>query len=75
MTVPWANLQFVEDYPAVTGRWDNPAARTTYRGWAGICTHDPTVVVQFAVEDDGAQRIIRKWVVEREVVTELGDLP
>ncbi|MGW0579447.1 hypothetical protein ACWD25_26575 [Streptomyces sp. NPDC002920] len=57
MTAYRAILQFVEDGPAVTGYWDNSA-----------------VVVQFvAVEDDGAQRIIRKWVVDREVVTEPGD--
>ncbi|MEU0942398.1 hypothetical protein ABZ379_06315 [Streptomyces canus] len=75
MTAYRAILQFVEDGPAVTGYWDNPAvARTTYKGWVGLYTHDLTVVVQFvAVEDDGAQRIIRKWVVDREVVTEPGD--
>lgn len=74
MTAYWAILQFVEDGPAVTGYWDNPAvARTTYKGWVGLYTHDPVVVQFVAVEDDGAQRIIRRWVVDREVVTEPGD--
>ncbi|MDX3068270.1 MULTISPECIES: hypothetical protein [Streptomyces] len=76
MTLYRAILQFVEDGPAVTGEWrDNPAvARTTYKGWVGLYTHDPAVVVQFvADEDDGTHRIIRKWVVNREVVTEEDD--
>ncbi|PNG19121.1 hypothetical protein [Streptomyces cahuitamycinicus] len=76
MTLYRAVLQFVEDGPAVTGEWkDNPAvARATYKGWVGLYTHDPAVVVQFvADEDDGTRRIIRKWAVDREVVTEEGD--
>ncbi|MGW1784913.1 hypothetical protein ACWCQQ_38285 [Streptomyces sp. NPDC002143] len=56
MTAYRAILQFVEDGSVVTGYWDNPAvARTTYKGWVGLYTHDPAV----AVEDGGAQRIIR----------------
>ncbi|MEU3279229.1 hypothetical protein [Streptomyces antibioticus] len=75
MTAYRAILQFVEDGPAVTGYWDDPAvARATYKGWVGLYTHDPAVVVQFvADEDDGQLRIIRKWAVDREVVTEPGD--
>ncbi|MEU5476659.1 hypothetical protein [Streptomyces mirabilis] len=76
MTLYRAILQFVEDGPAVTGEWkDNPAvARAMYKKCVGLYTHDPAVVVQFvADEDDGARRIIRKWVVDREVVTEEGD--
>ena len=76
MTLYRAILQFKEDGPAVTGEWqDNPAvARAMYKRWVGLYTHDPAVVVQFvADEDDGARRIIRKWAVDREVVTEPGD--
>ncbi|MFE0133305.1 hypothetical protein ACFWY6_17305 [Streptomyces sp. NPDC059037] len=53
MTAYRAILQFVEDGPAVTGYWDNPVVgRTTYKGWVGLYTHDPAVVVQFvAVEE------------------------
>ncbi|MGW2725390.1 hypothetical protein [Streptomyces sp. NPDC001492] len=75
MTLYRAILQFVKNGPAVTGEWTDPAvARTKYKGWVGLYTHDPAVVVQFvADEDDGTRRIIRKWVVDREVVTEPGD--
>ncbi|MFE2684457.1 hypothetical protein [Streptomyces mirabilis] len=76
MTLYRAILQFVEDGPAVTGEWkDNPAvARTTYKGWVGLYTHDPAVVVQFvADEEDGVRRILRKWEIDRETVTEPGD--
>ncbi|MFD4412454.1 hypothetical protein [Streptomyces sp. NPDC058475] len=76
MTLYRAILQFVEDGPAVTGEWeDNPApARAIYKRSVGLYTHDPAVVVQFvADEDDGTRRVIRKWLVDREVVTEEDD--
>lgn len=76
MTLYRAILRFTEGGPAVTGEWeDNPAAaRKTYKEWIGLYTRDPAVVVQFvADEDDGERRIIRKWIVDREVVTEPGD--
>ncbi|MGW3028502.1 hypothetical protein [Streptomyces sp. NPDC001221] len=74
MTLYRAILQFTEDGPAVTGEWhDNDhVARATYKGWLGLYTHDPAVVVQLTAEEDGVQRILR-WVVDREVITEPGD--
>jgi hypothetical protein len=74
VTLYRAILQFTEGGPAVTGEWhDNDAvARATYKGWLGLYTHDPAVV-QLTAEDDGVQRILRKWVVDREVITEPED--
>ncbi|MFD8762351.1 hypothetical protein ACFV03_25720 [Streptomyces mirabilis] len=71
-----AILQFEKDGPAVTGeREGNDAvARSTYKAWIGLYTHGPAVVVQFvADEDDGVRRILRKWEIHRETVTEPGD--
>jgi len=71
-----AILQFEENGPAVTGEWEGNAdvARATYKAWIGLYTHDPAVVVQLvAEEDDGVRRTLRKWVVDKETVTEPGD--
>ncbi|MCX4617966.1 hypothetical protein ABT255_17285 [Streptomyces mirabilis] len=76
MTLYRAILRFEEDCPAVTGEWEgnDAVARSTYKAWIGLYTHDPAVVVQFvADEENGVRRVLRKWVVDREVVTEPGD--
>ncbi|MFF0001438.1 hypothetical protein [Streptomyces avermitilis] len=76
MTLYRAILQFTEGGPAVTGEWvdNDTAARSTYKAWVGLYTTDPAVVVQFvAEEDDGVRRVLRKWEVDREVITEPGD--
>jgi hypothetical protein len=75
VTLYRAILQFEKDGPAVTGQWeDDSTARSTYKAWVGTYTDNPAVVVQFTAEDDdGVQRIVRKWEVDRETVTEPGD--
>lgn len=77
MTLYRAILQFnTEKGPAVTGEWKDNAdvARQTYKAWIGLYSSDPAVVVQFTAEDDeGVRRVLRKWVIDHEVVTEPGD--
>ncbi|MFE2490058.1 hypothetical protein ACFXGR_43860 [Streptomyces mirabilis] len=78
MTLYRAILQFEKDGPAVTGEWEgnDAVARSTYKAWIGLYTHGPAVVVvQFVAdeEEDGVRRILRKWEIDRETVTEPGD--
>jgi hypothetical protein len=41
---------------------------------ARLCTKDPAVAVQLIEEEAGVRRILRKRVVDREVVTEPDDV-
>ncbi|MGW1404043.1 hypothetical protein ACWCRF_36680 [Streptomyces sp. NPDC002405] len=51
MTLYRAILQFEEDGPAATGKWqDNDVARAAYKTWIGLYTKDPAAVVQLTAE-------------------------